>query len=119
MEHLNVHVLNRSQVADRDPSDSCGVEAGYCACGLDHEEELRAQRALNRARVPEIARYLIENPKEYVFSSITASMDADVDFTPTDSDFIGKLTIPMSAKFIINDGQHRRAAIEEALKERP
>jgi DNA sulfur modification protein DndB len=25
----------------------------------------------------------------------------------------------MTARFIINDGQHRRAAIEEALKERP
>ena len=25
----------------------------------------------------------------------------------------------MTSRFIINDGQHRRAAIEEALKERP
>ena len=33
--------------------------------------------------------------------------------------FTGKLTVPMTARFIVNDGQHRRAAIEEALKERP
>jgi len=32
---------------------------------------------------------------------------------------IGAIVIPMDAQFIINDGQHRRAAIEAALKERP
>src|ERR1035441_4443230 len=49
----------------------------------DEEElptELRAQRTLNRARVPEIARYITENPTEYVFSAITASIDAEVFF---------------------------------------
>lgn len=83
--------------------------------------ELRAQRALNRARVPEIARYLIENPKEYVFSSITACIDGKVRFESGNENngFSGKLIAPMTAKFIINDGQHRRAAIEEALKARP
>ena len=29
------------------------------------------------------------------------------------------LHIPMSARFIINDGQHRRAAMERALREKP
>ena len=46
---------------------------------FDEEEippELRAQRVLNRARVPEIARYILDNPAEYVFSSITASISA-------------------------------------------
>ncbi len=83
--------------------------------------EVRAQRALNRARVPEIAKYLVDNPQEYVFSSITASIDSPVQFEPIDSTHpaIGRLTAPMSAKFIINDGQHRRAAIEEALRTRP
>jgi DNA sulfur modification protein DndB len=83
--------------------------------------ELRAQRALNKARVPEIAHYLIDNPTEYVFSSITASIDSAVRFEPEDdhNGFVGKLIAPMSAKFIINDGQHRRAAIEEALRVRP
>ena len=85
--------------------------------------ELRAQRSLNRARVPEIAQYLIENPKEYVFSSITASIDGKVQFKPVEESSIrnhlGHLVVPMTAKFIINDGQHRRAGIEEALKERP
>src|SRR5437773_5979219 len=85
--------------------------------------DLRAQRALNRARIPEIAQYIIENPKEYIFSSITASIDGKVRFQPLaesgPQSNIGQIIIPMTAKFIINDGQHRRAAIEEALKERP
>lgn len=83
--------------------------------------DLRAQRALNRARVPEIARYLIDNPSEYVFSAIAASIDGDVHFEPSDgeSSLVGKLTVPMTARFLINDGQHRRAGIEEAIKERP
>lgn len=85
--------------------------------------ELRAQRNLNRARVPEIARYITDNPDSYVFSALTASVDADVRFEPygdagTDRR-VGTLTIPMSAKFVINDGQHRRAAIQHALKEKP
>jgi DNA sulfur modification protein DndB len=82
--------------------------------------ELRAQRPLNRSRIPGIARYILDNPNEYVFSSITASVDGDAEFVPvqTDSD-LGTLRISMSAKFIINDGQHRRAAIEAALSENP
>jgi DNA sulfur modification protein DndB len=80
--------------------------------------EFRAQRPLNRTRIPAIARYMLENPREYVFSSITASVDAEVRFeeNPPNSG-MGNLVIPMTAKFIINDGQHRRAAIEAALSE--
>lgn len=83
--------------------------------------ELRAQRTLNRARVPEIARYVVANPRDYVFSSITASVDGEVKFEPLGEDaagHVGRLVIPMTARFIINDGQHRRAAIEEALKDK-
>ena len=44
--------------------------------------ELRAQRQLNKARLPEMARYVIDNPDDYVFSAITASVDASVKFEP-------------------------------------
>lgn len=85
--------------------------------------ELRAQRILNKSRVPEIARYIIDGPNDYVFSAITASIDSEVRFVgygeQPNSSKIGLLHIPMSAKFIINDGQHRRAAIEMALLEKP
>jgi DNA sulfur modification protein DndB len=95
---------------------------------FDEEElglspEFRAQRTLNKNRIPEIANYILDNRKDYVFSALTASVDADLQFVPFEgpnSDHrIGLLHIPMSAVFIINDGQHRRAAIEAALKERP
>lgn len=85
--------------------------------------ELRAQRQLNKARLPELSRYITENPDNYVFSAITVSIDAEVTFEqmPIEGDVgrIGMLHIPMSARFIINDGQHRRAAIDRALQEKP
>ncbi len=86
--------------------------------------QVRSQRVLNRARIPEIANYIINNPKDYVFSSIAASIsDAPVKFVPADpknqGNKVGKIVFPMDAKVLINDGQHRRAAIEEALKECP
>ena len=91
----------------------------------DEEEiapELRAQRSLNRVRIPEMARYILDNPKDYVFSAITASIDGRVEFEPADvsADFrLGTLHVDMEARILINDGQHRRAAIDAALKERP
>ncbi len=86
--------------------------------------ELRAQRVLNKARIPEIANYILTNRTGYIFSSITASIDGDVFFEKLNHngeilDDIGRLRIPMDARFVVNDGQHRRAAIEEALKEQP
>lgn len=93
---------------------------------FDEEElkpELRAQRILNRTRVPEITRYLAGNPRNYTFSALTASIDGDVRFEPVGTangeQNLGTLCIPMAAKFVINDGQHRRAAIEEALHLHP
>jgi DNA sulfur modification protein DndB len=85
--------------------------------------ELRAQRLLNKARVPEIARYVLSNRNDYVFSAITASVDGNVRFDPVgekaEESQIGTFRVDMRAKFIINDGQHRRAAIEQALREDP
>lgn len=87
--------------------------------------ELRAQRHLNRSRVPEMSRYITDNPTDYVFSAITASIDGEVTFSQStdegenEASRIGYLHIPMEARFIINDGQHRRAAVEAALRERP
>ena len=44
--------------------------------------ELRAQRVLNKGRVPEIARYITENSDSYVLSSIVGSIGTDVVFEP-------------------------------------
>jgi len=85
--------------------------------------ELRAQRHINKARIPEMARYIIDNPKNYIFSALTASIDGQVKFKPLKIDGkdseLGELEISGDAKLMINDGQHRRAAIEKALTESP
>jgi len=85
--------------------------------------DLREQRTLNIARIPEISRYLTENQGDYALSAITACIDGTVTFESASeidgfSD-VGRIVIPMTARFVINDGQHRRAAIEMALEEEP
>lgn len=93
---------------------------------FDEEElspELRAQRILNKGRLPALSKYILDNPDDYIFSALTASVDGDMDFESHNLDGTGfragQLRIPMDARFLINDGQHRRAAIELALKENP
>ena len=85
--------------------------------------ELRAQRQLNTSRVPELSRYILENSDNYVFSAITVSIDAEVEFKQFTNggmgNRVGTLHVPLTARFIINDGQHRRAAIERAIREKP
>ncbi|MFD1394554.1 DNA sulfur modification protein DndB [Kroppenstedtia eburnea] len=93
---------------------------------FDEEEippEYRAQRILNKNRIPEMTNYIVEHPDDYVFSSLTASVDGEMNFEPfskksTYKD-LGNLKISLDSRFLINDGQHRRAAIEEALKIAP
>lgn len=84
--------------------------------------ELRVQRRLNKSRLPEITSYIVNNQDSYVLSAITSSIDGNVKFSSLNNTDgarnIGMLHVAMEAKFIINDGQHRRAAIEKALAER-
>jgi DNA sulfur modification protein DndB len=94
---------------------------------FDDEElvpELRAQRTLNRARIPDLARYVVNNRDNYTFSAITASIDGPVKFEPVGANDsasfrMGTLTVAMDAKFVVNDGQHRQAAIKDALQAAP
>lgn len=93
---------------------------------LFNEEELppeyRSQRILNKKRIPEMASYIVNNPNDYVFSSLTASIDGTFDFSPLNNELdnnIGILRVSMDSRLLINDGQHRRAAIEEALRNEP
>jgi DNA sulfur modification protein DndB len=83
--------------------------------------ELRAQRVLVKSRVPEIVKYIVDNEDSYLFSSITAAYNTDVKFKPyEDGGDIGYLEMDLeNAKFLINDGQHRCAAITAALTENP
>jgi len=83
--------------------------------------EMRAQRVLNKVRVPDLAKYILDNKNGYLFSSITASYSCPVNFIPSaESPEIGTLEMELeNLEFIINDGQHRCAAIAAALKENP
>lgn len=79
--------------------------------------EYRAQRKINEARIPEIKKYILENRNNYVFSALSASIDGDFSFVPIEKNDMGILNIDMNSVFLINDGQHRKAAIQEAMQE--
>jgi DNA sulfur modification protein DndB len=84
--------------------------------------ELRAQRVMNESRVPAISKYIIDHEDDYLFSSITCSYSADLVFTPSSPETPdnGQISLDLEQmEFVINDGQHRCAAIAAALKECP
>jgi len=87
---------------------------------IEFTPEDREQRVLNKKRIPDIARYILDNEDGYLFSSITASYKCDVRFERLNADGLGFLEMDFEqAEFVINDGQHRCAAIAHALKENP
>lgn len=83
--------------------------------------EVRAQRKLNERRIPEITRYILDNEEDWIFSSLTASFDEEAKFEPFNkvNENLGMLRLPLTTQLLINDGQHRRAAIQRALEEDP
>src|SRR5262245_61236884 len=76
---------------------------------------LQLQRILNRKRLPEMVRYLTEHRKSYVLSSLTGSIDTEIQFEQVPGSnapaTLGYLKIPLGAQLVIHDGLHRRAAI--------
>ncbi len=83
--------------------------------------EEREQRVLNQKRIPHISKYITENEDGYLFASITASYKCTVEFSPVPGEeSLGTVAMNFDeAEFVINDGQHRCAAIAHALKENP
>jgi len=81
--------------------------------------EYRAQRKLNINRIPVIKNYILDNRKTYVFSALSASINGSFSFIATDASNTGTLEVDMDSTFLINDGQHRKAALEEAIMEDP
>ena len=86
-------------------------------------EDKVIQRHINKARIPKIAEYLVKYYDDYVLPPVIASIDGDVEWQPLSAESenmqAGILKIPDSADLIINDGQHRCAAIQYALQKRP
>jgi DNA sulfur modification protein DndB len=78
---------------------------------------------VNKSRIPKIAEYLHKYHDDYVLPPIIASIDGDAHFQPLSEQNenlqVGVLHIPESADFIINDGQHRCAAIKQVLQKKP
>lgn len=82
--------------------------------------EFRAQRCVNEMRIPEIRDYILNNRSNYVFSALSASIDGKFKFIASDlGENLGVLEVDMDAVFLMNDGQHRKAAIEAAIAEAP
>lgn len=82
--------------------------------------EKRAQRQLNKARIPDIKKYILDNPDSYVFSAVTLCADGDLAFEEYDlsaSPKCGVLCIPEDCKMAIIDGQHRISALKSAMAE--
>ena len=61
--------------------------------------------------------YILDNRENYVFSALSASIDGCFEFMPTANADVGVLEVDMDSTFLINDGQHRKAAIIQALNE--
>jgi len=78
--------------------------------------EQKAQRKIREARIPKIISYIENNPSNYILSPITVSVGAKMQFEPyagLGSDGKGgRLFVPLDAAILINDGQHRCAAIK-------
>ncbi|MDI1496286.1 MAG: DNA sulfur modification protein DndB [Cenarchaeum symbiont of Oopsacas minuta] len=84
--------------------------------------ESRAQRTLRKSRIPRIRDYMIDNPKDYIFSSLTVSVGGKINFHSSSiskSSNLGTISISQDASILINDGQHRVAAIQKAIEEMP
>lgn len=85
--------------------------------------EMRAQRKLRPSRIPRIRDYILNNPNDYVFSSITVSIGGRLHFFPApglgQNARMGTLRMSIDAPILINDGQHRYKAICEAYETKP
>ena len=80
--------------------------------------EYRAQRRLNTSRIPIIRDYILDHRNSYIFSALAAAIDGEHQFIASDlSRDLGILEISMDARFMIVDGQHRKASILEAIHE--
>ena len=79
--------------------------------------EYRSQRALKTKRIPGISAYILDHD-DFIFSAITVSVDSEeFEFVEVEEGAdLGVLVLPLEARYVINDGQHRVAGISEALR---
>ena len=86
----------------------------------DIPAEQRAQRIIRKSRIGRIRDYILQNVEDYTFSSITVSIDGRITFNPMSKNSnLGTISMSQDAVILINDGQHRTAAIKEAIEDNP
>ncbi|GIK75003.1 MAG: hypothetical protein BroJett021_39910 [Chloroflexota bacterium] len=73
--------------------------------------------SLDPSKVEKLAQFIQSHPADYVLAPLVATVATEVDFAPANDAFpeIGTVKIPLRAKLFVQDGQHRRAAIEQLL----
>ena len=78
---------------------------------------IRRGRSTEPSHVAEMVMYLSSNLHTYTITPLLAVVDREVAFEALSNEMseIGKLQIPITARLIINDGQHRRAAIQQLI----
>jgi DNA sulfur modification protein DndB len=83
--------------------------------------KLRKGRSLDKSRVAEFAQYITEEATSYTLAPLIVSVDSEVEFISVNDNppQIGHIQIPLSARMLVQDGQHRRAAIQRAVAENP
>lgn len=82
---------------------------------------VRRGRTIDSMRVAEITKYLTEESETFVLPPILATISEKVTFEPIreGQDILGQLSVPMTAQLILQDGQHRRLAIQQILSKSP
>lgn len=86
------------------------------------DEGKRVQRTLDKRHATDIVSYITENTADYILGAMTYAIDNldESHFLPAQpGSNIGQLILPMDARLRCLDGQHRRAAIGEAIREEP
>lgn len=82
--------------------------------------EFRAQRLLDKKHASGIADYVCDRHEDYTIPALTASVSEQMKFVAAEGfSNVGHVHIPIGATTLINDGQHRRAGLSEAVKRNP
>lgn len=82
----------------------------------------RSQRERSTKRVNEFARYLLdaaEHDKPFIVPPLIGNCDGELKLDLWGETFLGKVTIPMEARTVLFDGQHRQGGIVQAVNADP
>jgi DNA sulfur modification protein DndB len=77
--------------------------------------EERSQRVPDPQRVETLAKWISENPNDYVLPALTGSIEGELEFKPCPGNpRVGLLVVDLGAIWHLLDGQHRKEALRKA-----